>query len=136
MLGIGCLIIVQGSSWSSQFSLCRCLLCSMVWISCRYHKCSAFGWYDFLFSIRVCTRILCLSNDLGGCCRRSIQDASSRSIFDSYGISGIVCCLLVVDKRLSYFYRTIYCSFATNFSGISCPLLLHVSGVADFLVLE
>ena len=82
------------------------------------------------------TRILRVPNDLGGRCRRSIQDDTIGSILNSSRVSGVIRCFFVVDEGICNLYRTIHCSIETTLGGLSGPLLLHIFGMVDFFVLD
>ena len=136
VFGIGRIVVLEGTSGTSQFGICRRLLCRLVRFGRRYSQCAALGWYHFFFPIGVRVGILRLSHDLGGRSRRSIQDDPVGSLFDFSGNSCFIYCLFVVDEGICRLYRTIHRSIETNLGGLSGLVLLHLFGVVDLFILE
>ncbi len=136
VFGSGRFVVHQGTGGTGQPGLCRRLLRYLVRIRRRHGQCPAPGWNHFLFPVRLRAGVLRLSDDPGGRGRRSVQNAESRSLFDSGRVGGIVRRIFVGDESICNLYRSIHCSFETNPGRLSGPFLLHIFGVDDFVVLR
>ena len=136
VFGIGRIVVLEGTSGTSQFGICRRLLCRVVRFCRRHHQCTTLGRHYFFFPIGVRVGILRLSHDLGGRSRRSIQDDPVGSLFNFSGNSCFIYCLFVVDESVRRLYWTIHYSIETNLGSLSGLVLLHFFGVVDLFILE
>ena len=132
----GCFAVLQSTCGTGKRGFCHNFFCNLVWICRCHHQRAAIGWNYFFFPIRMRTWILRVPYGPSGYCRRSFQNATAGSIFNSSGIGSLIYCISMVDKSVRYFYWTIYCSFKTNLGGLSSSFLLYLFGMDDFLVLS
>ncbi len=136
LFGSGRLVVHQGSGGTGQLGLCRRLLRHLVRICRCDHQCPTLGRNHFLFPIRLRAGLLRLSHDPGGRGRGSLQNAQSRSLFDSCRVGRVVCCIFVGDEGICDLYWAVHCAFETSPCGVPGPFLLHIFGVDGIVVLR